>query len=92
MTSGVDAGHLFGVLERVRLDRGAVVLESARRALDERRFASPAAMISRAIAFASAMSDPTSSPSHASAHAAELVRRGSMAYSRAPRRIPFSTW
>ena len=26
------------------------------------------------------------------AHAAELVRRGSMAYSRAPFRTPFNTW
>src|SRR5438445_750861 len=33
-------------------------------------------MISRAIALASAMSLPTSMPSHTSAHSAELVRRG----------------
>ena len=37
----------------------------------------PAWMISRPIAFASAMSDPTSAPSQRSAQAAELVRRGS---------------
>ncbi len=53
---------------------------------------SPAAMISRPIALASAMSEPTSSPSHTSAQAAELVRRGSMAYSRAPCFIPFNRW
>ncbi len=49
----------------------------------------PAAMISRPIAFARAMSDPTSSPSQTSANAAELVRRGSIAYIRAPRFCPF---
>jgi len=43
------------------------------------RFSSPAAMISRPIAFARAMSLPTSSPSHVSAQAALLVRRGSTA-------------
>jgi len=43
------------------------------------RFSSPAAMISRPIAFASAMSLPTSSPSHVSAQAALVVRRGSTA-------------
>ena len=36
-------------------------------------------MISRAIVFDSAMSVPTSSPAHTSAHWAELVRRGSIA-------------
>ena len=41
-------------------------------------------MISRAIALASAMSLPTSSPSQTSAHSADDVRRGSTAYSRAP--------
>jgi hypothetical protein len=41
---------------------------------------------------ASAMSLPTSSPSHASAQRAELVRRGSTANMRAPRRSPFRTW
>ena len=54
--------------------------------------ASPAWMISRAIAFASAMSEPTSRPSHRSAHSAELVRRGSTAISRAPRFTPFRRW
>lgn len=49
-------------------------------------------MISRAMAFASEMSEPTSSPSHTSAHCAELVRRGSMTNSLAPFRTPFSTW
>ena len=49
-------------------------------------------MISRAIAFASAMSDPTSRPSHRSAHSAELVRRGSTVISRAPRFTPFRRW
>jgi hypothetical protein len=39
----------------------------------------PAAMISRPMALASAMSEPTSIPSHVSAHWAELVRLGSMA-------------
>ncbi len=49
-------------------------------------------MISRAMALDSAMSEPTSIPSHRSAHCAELVRRGSTTTSRAPLRIPFSTW
>jgi hypothetical protein len=48
-----------------------------RSVLDEAQFSKPEAMISRATAFASAMSDPTSKPSHASAQRAELVRRGS---------------
>jgi hypothetical protein len=39
----------------------------------------PAEMISRPTALARAMSEPTSSPSQASAQAAELVRRGSTA-------------
>ena len=47
-------------------------------------------MISRAIAFESATSDPTSIPSHRSAHSAEVVRRGSTTTSSAPLRIPFS--
>ena len=43
-------------------------------------FTRPAWMISRAMAFASEMSEPTSMPSHASAHCAVVVRRGSTAY------------
>src|SRR5258705_6099320 len=53
---------------------------------------SPAAMISRPIALARAMSEPTSRPSQTSAHSAELVRRGSTAYSRAPLRTPRRRW
>ena len=49
-------------------------------------------MISRPIALASAMSEPTSRPSHTSAHCADGVRRGSTTISRAPLRTPFSTW
>jgi len=49
-------------------------------------------MISRAIVLASAMSVPTSRPSQASAHCAELVRRGSTTYSDAPRWIALRTW
>jgi hypothetical protein len=49
-------------------------------------------MISRAIAFASAMSLPTSSPSQRSAHSADEVRRGSTAISRAPRFTPLRRW
>ena len=49
-------------------------------------------MISRAMALARAMSEPTSRPSHRSAHWAELVRRGSTAISRAPRLTPLSRW
>jgi len=41
-------------------------------------------MISRATVLASAMSVPTSSPSHVSAHCALLERRGSTPYSLAP--------
>ena len=43
------------------------------------RLARPAAMISRAMVFESAMSVPTSRPAHTSAHCAETVRRGSIA-------------
>ena len=49
-------------------------------------------MISRAIVFESAMSVPTSSPSHRSPHSADSVRRGSTTISRIPFRIPFRTW
>ena len=49
-------------------------------------------MISRAIVFESAMSVPTSSPSHRSPHSADSVRRGSTTISRMPFRIPFRTW
>ena len=52
----------------------------------------PAWMISRAIAFERAMSEPTSSPSQRSAHCAELVRRGSITKRRAPFRTPASRW
>src|SRR3990170_3093874 len=55
-------------------------------------FARPAAKISRAIVFESAMSDPTSIPSHRSAHCAEVVLRGSTTIRRAPFRMPFRTW
>ena len=48
-------------------------------------------MISRAIVFESAMSVPTSMPSHRSAHSADSVRRGSTAISDAPLWIPFRT-
>src|SRR5688572_8870089 len=56
------------------------------------RSSRPAAMISRAIAFARAMSDPTSSPSQLSAHSADEVRRGSIAYRRAPLWTALRTW
>src|SRR5687768_14998078 len=49
-------------------------------------------MITRPMALASAMSLPTRSPSHVSAHAAVAVRRGSITYMRAPLRTPLSTW
>ena len=49
-------------------------------------------MISRAMPLASAMSLPTLSPSHVSAHWALEVRRGSTAYMRAPAWMAFSTW
>jgi hypothetical protein len=49
-------------------------------------------IISRAIVFDKAMSVPTSRPAHTSAHFAELVRRGSIAYSFAPRLTPLSRW
>ena len=56
------------------------------------RLSSPAWMISRAIAFESAMSEPTSRPSQASAHCAEDVRRGSTTKRRAPACTPLSRW
>jgi len=43
-------------------------------------------------AFARAISLPTSSPSHTSAHSALLVRRGSTVYSRAPSWMPLRRW
>ena len=49
-------------------------------------------MISRAMVLESAMSVPTSSPSHRSAHWADEVRRGSTTYSFAPLWTPFRTW
>ena len=55
-------------------------------------FARPLWMISRAIAFASGMSLPTSRPTQRSAHSAETVRRGSTTISFAPRCTAFSTW
>ena len=58
----------------------------------KRSLVRPAWMISRAIVLASAMSVPTSSPSHASAHCAEPVRRGSTTNSRAPLCTALSTW
>ena len=58
----------------------------------KRWLASPAWMISRAIVFESAMSLPTSSPSHVSAHCAEPVLRGSTTNSRAPLCTAFKTW
>jgi hypothetical protein len=54
--------------------------------------ARPAWMISRATVLDSAMSVPTSRPSHASAHCAELVRRGSTTYRAAPRWTAFRRW
>ena len=55
-------------------------------------FVSPATTISRPIALASAMSDPTSIPSHRSAHCAEVVLRGSTTIRRAPFRTPLRMW
>lgn len=49
-------------------------------------------MISRAIALASAMSDPTSRPSQVSAHWAEEVLRGSTTKSLAPRFRALRMW
>ncbi len=49
-------------------------------------------MISRPIAFARAMSEPTSSPSQPSAHSALVVLRGSTTYSFAPRSTALRTW
>ena len=49
-------------------------------------------MISRAMPLDSATSLPTLSPSHVSAHSAEVVRRGSTTYSLAPPWIALRTW
>ena len=49
-------------------------------------------MISRATAFASGMSVPTSMPSQRSPHRADGVNRGSTTISFAPLWIAFSTW
>ncbi len=53
---------------------------------------SPAWMISRAIVLDRAMSVPTWIPNQVSAQRAELVRRGSTQYRRAPLRTPAMTW
>ena len=82
--AGGHAGVALGPVQRVRLHGRRVGLEAGRGPLDELSFTSPASMISRPMAFASEMSEPTSMPSHASAHCADVVRRGSTAYSRAP--------
>ena len=76
---GGHAGRALAELERVGLDGGAVRRRSRSVALPMKAScASPAWMISRAIALASAMSLPTLSPSHTSAHWADAVRRGSI--------------
>ena len=49
-------------------------------------------MISRAIVFESAMSVPTSMPSHRSPHSADSVRRGSTTTILAPLWMPLRTW
>ena len=49
-------------------------------------------MISRATAFARAMSAPTSGPTQRSAHSEVVVRRGATTISRAPLRMPARTW
>ena len=56
------------------------------------RFSRLASRISRATAFDSAMSEPTSIPSQWWAHFAELDRRGSITKSSAPFRTPFRRW
>ena len=56
------------------------------------RLCRPAWMISRAIVFERATSEPTSRPSQRSAHCAEDVRRGSTTTSRAPLCTPFRRW
>jgi hypothetical protein len=55
-------------------------------------FARPAWMISRPIALARAMSEPTLLPSQTSAHSAVSDRRGSTTISRAPLWTPLRTW
>jgi hypothetical protein len=89
---GRHPGERLDALERVRLDRGGVGVEARRRALDDSRLCSPAWMISRAMPLASATSLPTLRPSHASAHCADDVRRGSTAYILAPLWIALRTW
>ena len=53
---------------------------------------SPAWMISRAMPFARATSEPTLSPSHVSAHLADVVRRGSTANILAPEWMASRMW
>ena len=82
---GRDARLVLGVLQGVRLPTLALYASKSTVARSMKlRSSRPAAMISRAMALARAMSDPTSSPSQLSAHSADEVRRGSIAYRRAP--------
>ncbi len=87
-----DPGDLGGDVERVRLDRLANAAYPSVEWAMKSRFVSPAWMISRAIAFARAMSVPTSMPSQRSANFDDDVRRGSTQYIRAPLSRPFIRW
>ena len=74
---GGHAGLALRVLERVLLDASRYASNPLVAFSMNHSFASPEAIISRAMALASAISEPTSRPSHTSAHCAEHVRRGS---------------
>ncbi len=52
----------------------------------------PSSRMQQATALASAMSEPTFTGTHPSAHSADEVRRGSITYSLAPRFTALSTW
>jgi hypothetical protein len=89
---GGHAGVALGPLQRVRLHGRRVGVEAGGGPVDERLVHQAGLDDLLGDGVRQEMSDPTSMPSHASAHCAEVVRRGSTAYSRAPFRTPFSTW
>ena len=90
---GRDAGLALGVLERVGLDLGLVGLEVARRPLDELLVLEAGGDDLAADRVGQGdVASRRRGPSQTSAHSAELVRRGSTAYSRAPLRTPRRRW
>ncbi len=89
---GRDTGEVGAASQRVVVDQLGVGVEVDGCGCDELTIVQIPWMISRPMALARAMSDPTSIPSQTSAQAAVEVRLGSTAYIRAPLRMPLRTW